>query len=279
MAALIAAPRDEHRIQPAVACQALGGSRCRFTRHQDDLMPARTARRALLAAQDRRLFFDTPRGTHGSPRITADFREAGSRVQVNASVARLMRQQRLAARRTKRRRSATQPGPGRLAGSLPRQAGTPGGQNQPRVTQQQNPDPHRSGQSFSSPRSWTSAHAGCSGSALGEHHDAALAYRALRHGGRGPQRPGCRRHHAHRPGRQLHPQHLPRGLSPARRRPVHGRARVRPGRRRHRNRRTRPWNSSFGRASRTSRPGAPARPSRPAWIEEYNATRRARPAA
>ena len=47
--------------------------------------------------------FRAHRGTYGSPRITADLRDAGWQVSVN-TVAALMREQHLAARRRKRRR-------------------------------------------------------------------------------------------------------------------------------------------------------------------------------
>jgi transposase InsO family protein len=111
VAALIAAQRDEHRIPPAVACRALGVSRSWFYKHQDGELTPRAARRELLAAEVRRLFA-AHRGTYGSPRITADLREAGWRVSEN-TVAAVMREQGLAARRKKRRKSATRPGRGR----------------------------------------------------------------------------------------------------------------------------------------------------------------------
>jgi putative transposase len=111
VAALIAAQRDEHGIPAAVACRALGVSRSWFYKHEDGALPPRMARRALLAAEVRRLFA-AHRGTYGSPRITADLREAGWRVSEN-TVAQLMREQGLAARRKKKRKSATRPGRGR----------------------------------------------------------------------------------------------------------------------------------------------------------------------
>jgi putative transposase len=111
VAALIAAQRDEHRIPHAVACRALGISRSWFYKHKDGNVPPRAARRAVLAAEVRRLFA-AHRGTYGSPRITADLREAGWKVSEN-TVAALMREQGLAARRTKRRRATTRPGKGR----------------------------------------------------------------------------------------------------------------------------------------------------------------------
>jgi putative transposase len=111
VAALIAAQRDEHRVPHATACRALGVSRSWFYKHKDHAVTARAARRQALAAEVRRLFA-AHRGTYGSPRITADLREAGWRVSEN-TVAALMREQGLAARRKNKRRSATRPGKGR----------------------------------------------------------------------------------------------------------------------------------------------------------------------
>jgi putative transposase len=111
VAALIAAQRDQHRIPPAVACRALGVSRSWFYKHEAGELPPRAARRAVLAAEVRRLFA-AHRGTYGSPRITADLREAGWRVSEN-TVAAVMREQGLAARRKKSRKSTTRPGRGR----------------------------------------------------------------------------------------------------------------------------------------------------------------------
>jgi transposase InsO family protein len=111
VAALIAAQRDEHQIPHAAACRALGVSRSWFYKWKDRPLTARTARRQALAAEVRRLFA-AHRGTYGSPRITADLREAGWRVSQN-TVAALMREQGLAARRKKKRRATTRPGKGR----------------------------------------------------------------------------------------------------------------------------------------------------------------------
>jgi transposase InsO family protein len=111
VAALIAAQRDEHQIPHAAACRALGVSRSWFYKWKDDALTPRTARRQALAAEVRRLFA-AHRGTYGSPRITADLREAGWRVSQN-TVAALMREQGLAARRKKKRRATTRPGKGR----------------------------------------------------------------------------------------------------------------------------------------------------------------------
>jgi putative transposase len=111
VAALIAAQRDERRIPCAVACRALGVSRSWFYKHNGGELPPRAARRELLKAEVARLF-RLHEGKYGSPRITADLQEAGWRVSEN-TVAALMREQGLAARRKKKRKAATRPGKGR----------------------------------------------------------------------------------------------------------------------------------------------------------------------
>jgi putative transposase len=111
VAALIAAQRDEYQIPHAAACRALGVSRSWFCKWKGDALTARAARRQVLAAEVRRLFA-AHRGTYGSPRITADLRDAGWTVSEN-SVAAVMREQGLAARRKKKRRATTRPGKGR----------------------------------------------------------------------------------------------------------------------------------------------------------------------
>jgi putative transposase len=111
VAALIAAQRDEHQVPHAVSCRALGVSQAWFYKWRGGALPPRAARRAALAAEVARLF-RAHHGTYGSPRITADLRDAGWQVSEN-TVAALMRDQHLAARRKKRRRSLTRPGRGR----------------------------------------------------------------------------------------------------------------------------------------------------------------------
>jgi putative transposase len=75
------------------------------------------ARREQLVVEIRRLFA-VHRGRYGSPRITADLREAGWRVSKN-TVAKIMREQDLVARRPRRGKNTTRPvgcqksGPGR----------------------------------------------------------------------------------------------------------------------------------------------------------------------
>jgi putative transposase len=78
VAALIAAQRDEHGIPCALACRALGVSRSWFYKHSGRLPPPRAARRQQLAAEVARLF-TLHEGKYGSPRITADLRDAGWR--------------------------------------------------------------------------------------------------------------------------------------------------------------------------------------------------------
>jgi putative transposase len=111
VAALIAAQRDGHQVPHAVACRALGVSRSWFYRWRGGTLSARAQRRQRLAAEVARLFA-VHGGRYGSPRITADLTDAGWRVSQN-TVAQIMRELGLAARRKKNRRSLTRPGKGR----------------------------------------------------------------------------------------------------------------------------------------------------------------------
>jgi putative transposase len=111
VAALMAAQREQHRIPCSVACRVLGVSRSwNYEWAGGDRSPRR-ARRHRLKAEVARLF-GRHGGRYGSPRITADLRDAGWRVSEN-TVAALMRELGLAAQRKKRRRSTTRPGKGR----------------------------------------------------------------------------------------------------------------------------------------------------------------------
>ncbi len=111
MSALIAAQRETHRIPHAVACRALGVSPSWFYKWKGRAPGPRAQRRDRLKAEVARLF-GVHEGKYGSPRIAADLRDAGWRVSEN-TVAALMREQHLAARRKKRRRGTTRPGKGR----------------------------------------------------------------------------------------------------------------------------------------------------------------------
>jgi putative transposase len=78
VAAFIAAQRDEHQIPQAVACRALRVSPAWFYKWCDGDASPRLARRVALATEIGRLFA-ARHGRYGSPRITADLREAGWR--------------------------------------------------------------------------------------------------------------------------------------------------------------------------------------------------------
>jgi putative transposase len=108
---MIAAQRDRHRIPHAVSCRALGVSQSWFYKWRGGRPGPRAERRDRLKAEIARLF-GLHEGKYGSPRITADLTDAGWRVSEN-TVAALMRELGLAARRRKRRRGATRPGKGR----------------------------------------------------------------------------------------------------------------------------------------------------------------------
>ena len=108
---MIAAQRDQHEIPHAVSCRALGVSQAWFYKWRSGALPPRAERRAALVAEVARLFKAHP-GTYGSPRITADLMDAGWKVSQN-TVAQLMAEQHLAARRKKKHRSLTRPGKGR----------------------------------------------------------------------------------------------------------------------------------------------------------------------
>jgi transposase InsO family protein len=111
VAALIAAQRGQHAVPAVVACRALGVSRSWYYKWSGRGLPPRAERRERLKAEIGRLF-GAYQGRHGSPVITADLRDAGWAVSKN-TVAGLMREMGLAARKNKRRRGTTRPGKGR----------------------------------------------------------------------------------------------------------------------------------------------------------------------
>ena len=118
MAAFIAAQRAHYQVPQAVSCRALGVSQSWFYKWaRGDVSPAR-ARRAALAAEVTRLF-TAGGGRCGSPRITADLKDAGWAVSVN-TVAKVMAELGLAARRCRKRRSLTRQGKGRRYARAPR---------------------------------------------------------------------------------------------------------------------------------------------------------------
>jgi transposase InsO family protein len=229
VAALIAAQRDRHRIPHAVACRALGVSRSWFYKWKGGALPPRAARRLRLAAEVARLF-GLHEGRYGWPRITADLRDDGWRVSEN-TVAALMREQGLAARRKRRRRGTTRPGKGRwrapdlVKRDFPAQKinqkwygdGTeiPTGQGKLYLASVLDMGSRR-----------------VLGFALGEHHDAALAYGALAMAVavRGGQVPGVILH-TDQGSQGIYREGLPHRLPAAVGHSVDGPARVGPGQR------------------------------------------------
>jgi transposase InsO family protein len=111
VAAFIATQREAHGIPHAVSCRALGVSQSWLYKWKDGELPPRAARRERLKAEIARLFAGRS-GKDGSPRITAALRGQGWRVSEN-TVAGLMRDLGLAARRRKKRKATTRPGRGR----------------------------------------------------------------------------------------------------------------------------------------------------------------------
>jgi transposase InsO family protein len=176
VAALIAAQREGHRIPHTVSCRALGVSQSWFCKWRGGALPPRVQRRDRLKAEAARLF-RLHEGKYGSPRITADLRDAGWRVSEN-SVAAVMRELGLAARRNKKRKSTTRPGRGRWRAPDLVQRDFPAGQlnrkwfgDGTQITTDEGRLHLVSVLDVASRR--------VLGFALGERHDAALAYGAL----------------------------------------------------------------------------------------------------
>jgi putative transposase len=111
VAAFIATQREQHAVPHAVACRALGVSQAWFYKWRHGDPSPQHARREQLKVAIKR-WFATHHGTYGSPRITADLRDEGWRVSKN-TVAQLMAELGLQARRKRRRKQTTRPGRGR----------------------------------------------------------------------------------------------------------------------------------------------------------------------
>jgi transposase InsO family protein len=111
VAGFIAAQRDEHSIPHAAACRALGVSQAWFYKWRDGDASRRRSRRRQLAVEIARIFA-ARHGSYGSPRITAELREGGWRISQN-TVAQIMRERNLVARPKRKRKSTTRPGRGR----------------------------------------------------------------------------------------------------------------------------------------------------------------------
>ena len=175
MAALIAARRADG-IPVAVSCRALGISRAWFYKHQDGRLPPRAQRREQLKAEVARCFA-AHEGKYGSPRITADLHEDGWRVSEN-TVAALMAELHLAARRKRRRRATTRPGKGRWGAPDLVKRDFPAGQLNTKWYGDGTEIPTGQGKLYLA-SVLDMASRRIVGFALGEHHDAQLAYGAL----------------------------------------------------------------------------------------------------
>jgi hypothetical protein len=105
LAAFIADQRTSHRVPHTVACGLLGLSVSRYYKWIKRQPTARQRRRGELDAKVRELF-EASGGTYGSPRVHAELVTVGWRISVN-TVAELMRRQRLAGRKPKRRMGLT----------------------------------------------------------------------------------------------------------------------------------------------------------------------------
>jgi len=111
VACFIAAQRDIYRVPQAVACRALGVSQAWFYKWRHGDASGQHARREQLKVAIGR-WFAKHHGTYGSPRITADLRDEGWRVSQN-TVAEIMAELGLQARRKRRRKQTTRPGRGK----------------------------------------------------------------------------------------------------------------------------------------------------------------------
>jgi len=111
VAGFIADQRADHGVPYAVSCRALEVPGSWFYKWRRGDVSPRRARRERLKAEVRRLF-EAHQGKRGSPMITADLHDAGWRVSKN-TVAAVMAEMGLAARPKKRRKGATRPGKGR----------------------------------------------------------------------------------------------------------------------------------------------------------------------
>jgi putative transposase len=110
VAAFIAAQRADHGVPCTVSCRALEVPGSWFYKWRRGDVSPRRARRDRLKAEIARLFA-AHKGKRGSPMITADLHDAGWRVSKN-TVAAVMAEMGLAARPRRRRKGTTRPGKG-----------------------------------------------------------------------------------------------------------------------------------------------------------------------
>jgi putative transposase len=176
VAGFIAAQRAGHGVPYAVSCRALEVPGSWFYKwRRGDLSPRR-ARRERLKAEVRRLF-EAHKGKRGSPMITADLHDRGWRVSKN-TVAAVMAEMGLAARPKRRRKGTTRPGKGRWkAPDLVKRDFPAAGINQKWYGDGTDIDTGEGKLYLDSVLDVGSRRV--LGFALGEHHDADLAYGAL----------------------------------------------------------------------------------------------------
>ena len=176
MAGFIAAQRADHGVPYVVSCRALEVPGSWFYKWRRGDVSPRRARRERLKAEVRRLF-EAHQGKRGSPMITADLHEAGWRVSKN-TVAAVMAEMGLAARPKKRRKGTTRPGKGRWkAPDLVKRDFPASGINQKWYGDGTDIDTGEGKLYLDSVLDVGSRRV--LGFALGEHHDADLAYGAL----------------------------------------------------------------------------------------------------
>ncbi|NMI54261.1 IS3 family transposase [Streptomyces sp. RLA2-12] len=108
MAGVISDFRTAHRIPHRVSCRALGVSESWFYKHRTRRPTRREVRRQQLAEAVQEEFTDSG-GTYGSPKIWIRLVRQGWRVSVN-TVAKLMAELGLVARKVRHRRGLTRPG-------------------------------------------------------------------------------------------------------------------------------------------------------------------------
>jgi putative transposase len=176
VAGFIASRRAEQGIPATASCRALDMSRSWYYKHRDGRLPPRAVRRERLKAEIARLF-RAHEGKRGSPMLTADLQDAGWKVGKN-TVAAVMAEMGLAARRKKKRRATTRPDKGRWRAPDQVKRDFPAAE----INQKWYGDGTEictdEGKLY-----LDSVLDGCSrrilGFALGEHHDAELAYGAL----------------------------------------------------------------------------------------------------
>jgi transposase InsO family protein len=107
MAGFIVTQRVEYQVPHATSCRALGVSQAWFYKWRHGDPSVRHARREQLRIEIARLFA-AHKSRYGSPRITADLRDLGWSISVN-TVAQIMSELGLRARRPRRRRQTTRP--------------------------------------------------------------------------------------------------------------------------------------------------------------------------